>query len=72
MALEASLPTLMNLPRHNRRFRRIIRRNRDPIIQRPARRHALRRPAATAEKGKPRRGPTENLRACTNATARNR
>ena len=54
MALEAPLPTLMNLPSHNRRLRRIIRRNSDPIIQRPARRHALRRPAAPTQKGEAR------------------
>lgn len=71
MAIEASLQTLMNLPRHNRRLRRIVRRNRYPVIQSSTRGHALRRSTASAQEREPRGTPTVNLRARTCATTRN-
>ncbi len=70
--LQTSPPTLMNLPRHNRRLRRIIRRNRNPIVQCSARRHALRGPAASAQEREPCRTSAVNLRARTRTTTRNR
>src|SRR5579862_9411677 len=72
VAISTSPPTLMNLPRHNRRLRRIVRRNRNPVVQCSPRRDALRRPAAPAQKRKSRRRSPVNLRATGGTTTRNR
>jgi hypothetical protein len=72
VANPTSPPTLMNLPRHNRRLRRIVRRNRNPTIQCPPRRHTLRRSTAPAQKRESRRRSSINLRASADTTTRNR
>ena len=64
--------TLMNLPRHDRWFRRIVRRNSDPIIQRSTRRDALRSPTGPTYEGEPSGTPAVNLRAGTRAATRDR
>src|SRR5580704_18544645 len=54
---------LMNLPRHNRRFYRIVSRNRDSIVQRSARRYAHGSPTASAQERETCRTSAVNQRA---------